>query len=506
MSEGARQALADLKKHIKEVYLLHSIGGVLGWDERVNMPRQGGEHRANQLSYLSGKAHTLATDPKVGEWLSTIEGSGLLSDPLSPDAVTVRELRRYYDKQTKVPTELVEKITHAETIGQGIWVEARKDSDFAKFLPQLEKVIELKKQYAEAVGYDDVVYDALLDDYEPGMKTKEVDAVFSAFRPALVDFIKAIANSPKKPDTSIIERDYPVDRQRIFGEAGALAIGFDMTAGRLDTTAHPFCSGTGPGDCRITTRFNPNHLGQAFFGILHEAGHGMYEQGLPKEHWGTPMGDSVSLGIHESQSRMWENNVGRSKAFWQHFFPRAQQLFPNSLTGVEFDDFYFAINDVKPSFIRVEADEVTYGLHIMLRFELEQGIFDGSIKPANLNKEWSDRFTSYFGITPPNDAQGCLQDIHWSAGLFGYFPTYALGNLYAAQFFAKAKADIGNLEQMFAQGKFDALLSWLRKNIHSQGQRYRAPKLVEVVTGKPLSHEPFMSYLHEKFDPLYGLN
>ena len=505
MSNGARQALADLKAHIKEVYLLHSIGGVLGWDERTYMPKQGGEHRANQLAYLSGKAHACGTDPKVGAWLSEIEESGMLSDPLSPDAVTVREMRRYYDKQTKVPTELVEKITHAETIGQGVWVEARKAADFAQFFPHLEKMIDLKKQYADAVGYDDVIYDALLDDYEPGMSTKEVDAVFSAFRPELVAFIKAIKDSGKQPDVSIIERDYAVDKQKVFGEAGAIAIGFDMSAGRLDVTAHPFCSGTGPGDCRITTRFNPNHLGQAFFGILHEAGHGMYEQGLPREHWGTPMGDAVSLGIHESQSRMWENNVGRSKAFWQHFFPRAQQTFPESLTGVSFDDFFFAINDVRPSFVRVEADEMTYGLHIMLRFELEQGIIDGSIKPADIAKEWNERFTAYFGITPPDDAQGCLQDIHWSAGLFGYFPTYALGNLYAAQFFAKAKADIGNLDQMFAQGKFDTLLAWLRKNIHSQGQRYRANKLVEVVTGKPLSHEPFMAYLHEKFDPLYGL-
>ncbi|MCK4857461.1 MAG: carboxypeptidase M32 [candidate division Zixibacteria bacterium] len=505
MTKGTEAALAALKEHIKEIYLLGSISGILGWDERTYMPRQGAAHRANQLAYLSGMIHEKLTDPRVGDWLSQIEGTDVVADPLTPDAVTVRELRRAYDKQTKVPKELVEKITYAETIGQGIWVEARKESDFGKFLPQLEKMIDLKGQYAEAVGYDDVPYDALLDDYEPGVSTKEVAAVFARFRKELVELVKKITSSKKKPDVSIIERDYPVDRQHIFGQAAATAIGFDLSAGRLDITDHPFCSGTGPGDCRITTRYNPNHFGQAFFGILHEAGHGMYEQGLPTEHFGTPMCDSVSLGIHESQSRMWENMVGRSRPFWECFFPRAQQVFHTALAGVDFDDFYFAINDVRPSFIRVEADEVSYGLHIMLRFEIEQEIFDGKIKPSELNAVWNDKFTSYFGITPRNDAEGCLQDIHWSAGLFGYFPTYALGNLYAAQFFAKAKEDIGDLDEQFAAGRFDELLSWLRKHIHSQGQRYRANKLVEVVTGKPLGHELFMTYLKDKFSPLYGL-
>ncbi len=505
MSTGAEKALKDLKEHIREAYLLASIGAVIGWDERTYMPRQGSEHRANQLAYISGKVHSIITDPRVGEWLGEIEGSDLVKDPLSADAVTARETRRTYDKRTKVPQKLVEEITHAETIGQGVWVEARKANDFQKFLPHLQKMIDLKTQYAKAVGYKDVVYDALLDDYEPGMLTADVTKVFAAFREELVDLVKKIANSSKKPDISILTRDYPVDRQHIFGQAASAAIGFDMSAGRLDVTDHPFCSGTGPGDCRITTRYNPNHFGQALFGILHESGHGMYEQGLPKEAWGTPMGDSVSLGIHESQSRMWENMVGRSRAFWEGFFPRAQQTFPDALMGVTLDDFYFAINDVRPSLIRVEADEVTYNLHIMLRFEIEQEIFSGDIKAADVAKVWNERFTKYFGITPPNDSEGCLQDIHWAAGLFGYFPTYALGNLYAAQFFAKAKQEIGNLDQMFALGKFDALLSWLRKNIHSQGQRYHADKLVEVVTGKPLTHGPFMAYLKEKFSPLYGI-
>jgi carboxypeptidase Taq len=499
------QALKELKKIINDASLLGSTAAVLGWDERTYMPHGGSAHRANQLALIAGMVHEQVTTPRFGELISAVEDSPLVKDPLSITAVNMRELRRFYDKQTKVPKKLVEAIAHAETTGQGIWVQARRKSDFKMFYPSLDKIIELKKQYAKAVGYDDVIYDALLDDYEPGASTKHVTKVLGALRKELVPFVAKIIGSKRKPDLSIIEREYPVDKQRMFGELAASMIGFDFACGRLDTTAHPFCTGIGPGDCRITTRFNPKHFGQALFGILHEAGHGIYDQGLPKEHWGMPMGDSVSLGIHESQSRMWENMVGRSKPFWQYFYPLAQQTFRESLGDVKFDDFFFAVNDVRPSYIRVEADEVTYNLHILLRFEIEQDIFNGKIKSKDIPKAWNERFKKYFGLTPANDAEGCLQDVHWSAGLFGYFPTYSLGNLYAAQFFAKAKQDLGNVDAQFAAGKFRPLRDWLRKNIHSQGQRYRAEKLVKVVTGKPLDHKPLMTYLKGKYGTLYGV-
>lgn len=501
----SKQALKELKSVLDEAALIGSTAALLGWDERTHMPKNGSEWRAKQLAYLMGQHHDKITDPKVGDILEKLEDSKVMKDALKPDAVNVREMRRVYDKRTKVPRKLVEEIAHAETTGQSIWVDARKKNDFKKFLPALKKNIELKRQYAEAVGYDDVIYDALLDDYEPGAKTKNVAEVFEGLRKELVQLVDKIAKAPKKPDVSILERDYDVNKQRMFGETVASAIGFDFRSGRLDVTAHPFCSGIGPGDCRITTRYNPNHLGQALFGTMHEAGHAMYEMNLPEEHFGTPMGEAVSLGIHESQSRMWENQVGRSKAFWKFFFPLAQQTFHDSLADVEFDDFYFAINDVRPSLIRVEADEVTYNLHILLRFELEQSIFNGDIKPEDLPKAWNDRMKKYLGITPPNDSQGVMQDIHWAAGLFGYFPTYCLGNLYAAQFFAKAQKDIPDLMDQFASGKFDALLKWLVNNIHSQGQRYRAEDLVKVVTGKKLSHKPLMTFLNKKFKPLYGI-
>ncbi len=501
----SKQAMTELKQQLSEVAMIGSTVAVLGWDERVYMPRNGSAHRANQLAYLTGLRHEKFTSPVIGNLLEKVEGTALVKDPLSIDAVNVREIRRAYDKFTKVPKKLVEEIAHTETVAQNAWVEARKKNDFKSFLPHLEKMISLKIQYAEAVGYEEVIYDALLDDYEPGASTKSVTAVFKEFREELVPFVKKILNAPKKPDISILQRDYPVERQRIFGETVAAAIGFPFSDGRLDITVHPFCTGIGPGDCRITTRYNPRHVGEALFGTMHESGHALYELGLPHEHFGMPMGEAVSLGIHESQSRMWENMVGRSKSFWEYFFPLAQQTFHDALGDVAFDDFYFAVNDVRASYIRVEADEVTYNLHIMVRFELEQGIISGDIKPKDIPAAWNEKFSSYFGIKPANDTQGCLQDVHWSAGLFGYFPTYALGNLYAAQFFAKAKQDIPDLEDQFAMGKFGDLLGWLRKNIHSQGQRYRSEDLVKVVTGKKLSHKPLMAYLEKKFKPLFGV-
>jgi carboxypeptidase Taq len=505
MTQKAEQALTELKQVFNDAALLGSTMAVLGWDERTYMPKNGSAARANQLAYLAGLVHDKTTSRRVGELLSDIEGTELVNDPLSENAVNVRELRRYYDKQTKVPKKLVEAIAHAETTGQGVWVQARRKSDFKSFQVALDKMIDLKKQYAEAVGYANVPYDALLDDYEPGASTKSVTAVLGELRKELVPFVKKIIGAKRKPDLSIIQRSYPVDRQRIFGETASAAIGFNFESGRLDVTEHPFCTGVGPGDTRITTRYNANHLGQALFGTLHESGHAIYDQGLPKESYGMPMGSSVSLGIHESQSRMWENFVGRSKSFWQYFYPLAQSTFHESLADVKFEDFYFAINDVRSSYIRVEADEVTYNLHILLRFEIEQDIFNGKIKTKDMPAVWNERFKKYFGIVPKNDAEGCLQDIHWAAGLFGYFPTYALGNLYAAQFFAKAKQDLGNLDQLFASGQFGPLREWLRKNIHSQGQRYRAEDLVKVVTGKPLDHKPLMKYLTAKFAPLYGV-
>ena len=505
MADDLKKAYERLLTLSRETSLLNSTMSVLDWDQKTYIPKGGVEHRGNQLALLSGMSHQKATAPEIGDLLKQLDGSSLTKDPDGFEASNIREIKHSYDKLVKIPQSLVEEITKVTTVAHEVWADARKKSDFSIFFPYLEKIITLKHQQAEAVGYEKHPYDALLDDFEPGATIEQVAKVFADFREELVKLVKAVINSGKRPDTSILTREYPVDRQERFGKEVSAAIGYDYDRGRLDVTVHPFCTGIGPGDVRITTRFNPNHFGQAFFGIMHESGHGIYEQGLNPESYGTPAGESVSLGIHESQSRMWENLVGRSKAFWKYFYPRAQKLYPEALGKVNLDDFYFAINESKPSFIRVEADEVTYNLHILVRFEIEQAFFGGDLSPKDIPAAWNEKFKNYFDIVPPDDAQGCLQDVHWSAGYIGYFPTYALGNLYASQFFGQAKKELGNLDEQFANGEFTKLKDWLREKIHRQGQRYRAEKLVQVVTGEPLSHRPSMDYLKAKYGELYGI-
>ena len=485
--------------------LLESTGAVLGWDRETSMPVNGAEHRANQLSLLSGIAHQTATNPRIGELLDGLHDSELTDAADSDSSVNIREIRRRYDRQRKLPQRLVEETARVTAMAQHHWADARKDSDYPQFAPWLEQVIELKREEAAAIGFSEhgEAYDALLDEYEPECRSAEVAAVFGHLRDKLVPLLESIQGSERQPDVSILHRHFPEDRQEQFGRMAASKIGFNFDSGRLDIAAHPFCSGFGPGDCRLTTRYDENYFSGSFFGTLHEAGHGLYEQGLSTDAWGTPLGSSVSLGIHESQSRLWENIVGRSRPFWQHFFPLAQKIYRESLASSSLDDFLFAINAVKPSFIRVEADEVTYNLHIMLRFDIERDLISGNLTVNDLPSAWNDRFTNDFGITPESDSDGCLQDVHWSAGLFGYFPTYALGNMYAAQFYAAAKEQLGNLDAQFEKGEFEPLLTWLRQHIHQQGQRFPAGRLVEVVTGKSLSDEPLMDYLDKRFLPLY---
>ncbi|MBM3970726.1 MAG: carboxypeptidase M32 [Planctomycetes bacterium] len=496
----------DLLTQLRDAAVLGSCASVLGWDEQTFLPPAGANHRAEQLATLAGLTHERATSPRIGELLTELEQCGALGDETSAMAVNVREARHSYDRVTKLPRALVEELSRTTTLAQTAWVTARKKSDFAEFQPWLERMVGLKRQQAEALGYSGgVPYDALLDEFEPGVSSREIAATFAPLRDELVKLVDAIQGSSRRPNVSLLTRRFPLDAQRQFAENAARKIGFDFEAGRLDVAPHPFCSGLGPGDCRLTTRYNEQHFPGAFFGVLHEAGHGLYEQGLDRTAFGSPMGETVSLGIHESQSRLWENFVGRSRAFWQHFFAPAQQAFPEALTGVNLADWYAAINDVRPSFIRVEADEVTYNLHIMLRFELEQPLISGDLKPADVPAVWNETFSRYFGLTPADAACGCLQDIHWSAGLIGYFPTYSLGNMYAAQFYEAAQRDLGDLPTQFARGEFHPLLDWLRKNIHSRGKQLRAGELIQRVTGAPLSHQALITHLHRKFDGLFGL-
>jgi carboxypeptidase Taq len=500
-----RDAYDDLVRRSRERALLGSCSALLGWDEQTYMPRGGAESRGEASALLAGLHHDRATDPAVGERLAAVEGTDLVAEPESVEAVNAREWRRDFDRATKLPRGLVEELARATTLAQQAWADARRARSYAAFRPWLETILGLKRREAACLGSGPGDYDALLDEYEPGARSDDLARVFAELRDALVPLIAAIAASPRKADVAILGREYPVDRQRIVGEAIASAVGFDFERGRLDVTEHPFCSEIAPGDCRITTRYDAHDFGDAFFSILHEVGHGLYEQGLDPAHWGTPMGEAVSLGVHESQSRLWENAVGRGRAFWSHAFPLVRRVFHGALHDVDPDRFHLAVNHVAPSLIRVQADEVTYNLHIIVRFELERALLSGDLAPADLPAAWSEKYRAYLGITPANDAEGCLQDIHWSAGLFGYFPTYTLGNIIAAQLFAKASADLPDLEARFAAGDFADLLGWLRDRVHRQGKRFRAAELVRHVTGSPIDHKPLVKSLKYKYEKLYEI-
>lgn len=503
MSE-IQKTYEQLCRFAGETALLSSTESILGWDERTMMPPAAAQYRAEQMTLLSGIVHARRTDPRLGDWLGELSASPLAADPHSDSGTVIRQLKREYDKRVKLPQALVEELTRTASLAQHAWQQAREADDFASFRPYLEKTFALKRAQADALGYTASPYDPLLDDFEPGESTANVTRVLAELRNALVPLVAEIAASGRSPRVEILAREYPAGEQDRFGREVAERLGFDFQRGRLDVTAHPFCSGLGPDDCRITTRFDERFFPTAFFGILHEAGHGIYDQGLRTDLYGLPPAEAISLGIHESQSRMWENLVARSRPFWQHFFPAAQKAFPAALADVSVDEFYFAVNDVRPSLVRVEADEATYNLHILIRFELEQALLLGDLAVADLPVP-GEKYQQYLGVRSPSDADGVLQDIHWAAGLVGYFPTYSLGNLYAAQFFRQADADLGGLDRPMAQGEFAPLAAWLREHIHSSGQRFTAAELVKRVTGRPLDHRALIDHLRRKLAPLYGL-
>ncbi|TFU25878.1 carboxypeptidase M32 [Thermus tengchongensis] len=508
--ETAYQHLLEFQR---ETAYLASLGALAAWDQRTMIPRKGHEHRARQMAALARLLHQRATDPRIGEWLAAVEGSPLVQDPLSDAAVNVREWRQAYERARAIPERLMVELAQAQSEGESYWEEARPKDDWRGFLPYLKRIFALTKEKAEILFSLPVapgdppygeLYDALLDGYEPGMRAAELVPLFAELREGLQGLLDRILGSGRRPDTAFLHRPYPKEAQRAFALELLQACGYDLEGGRLDPTAHPFEISIGPGDVRITTRYFEDFFNAGIFGTLHEMGHALYEQGLPKEHWGTPRGEAVSLGVHESQSRTWENLVGRSLGFWERFFPRAKELFP-SLQDVALEDFHRAVNAVEPSLIRVEADEVTYNLHILVRLELELALFRGELALEDLPGAWAEKYRAYLGVAPKDYKDGVMQDVHWSGGLFGYFPTYTLGNLYAAQFFRKAQEELGDLEGLFRQGEFRPFLDWSRRKIHAEGSRLRPRALVERVTGTPPSAQPFLAYLEAKYRALYGL-
>ena len=497
-------AYDSLLQRSREIAAYNSASSLLSWDQETYMPPKAGAYRAEQLSQLAGLTHRLATAPEVGNWLAASEDSlppCADAEETAMRAANVREWRRDYDRATKLPGRLVEEFARTTSLSRDAWAQARRDSNFAAFAPWLEKILALTREQAECWGYSTCRYDALLEGYEPGARAAELTPVFADLQKQLTPLLPALRKITGAVDPVRLEGEYPLEAQRAFNQEIAAAIGFDFEAGRIDTTVHPFCIEVGQHDCRLTTRYNVKDFSSSLSGTMHEAGHGLYTQGLDPAYFGTPMGTCVSLGIHESQSRLWENQVGRSRTFWAHWYPRVKEVFP-SLKALPLEEFWLLVNRVKSSYIRVEADEATYNLHIILRFEIEQKLVAGDLAVNDLPAAWNARFEQIFGLPVPDDARGCLQDTHWALGLIGYFPTYTLGNLNSAQLYAAAASHDPAMVNELAVGQYGRLLGWMREKIHRHGRRYSPPELIERATGEPLRATYFLDYLKGK----YGLN
>jgi len=496
---------SELKARLLELTHLSSSTALLHWDLETYMPKRGAAARARSLSSLAAVIHDKFTSPEFEKLITELKSNldkGLLGEA---EACVVREIWRDFSREKKLPREFIEELSLTTAEAHHIWAEARRKSDFSVFRPKLEKIIELKRKEAELVGYKNSPYNALIDVYEKDATAEEVSILFEELKNFLVPFLKKIESSKKNIDTEILKGDYDIGKQRELSREIAEKIGFDFEKGRFDESTHPFTSGFNPEDVRITTRFDKRDVFPAISSTIHEAGHALYEQGLKVKHFGTPLGESRSLGIHESQSGLWENLVGKSLPFWKYWYPRLGEFFPEHFSKISLGDFYKAINVVRPSLIRTEADEVTYGLHVLLRFEIEKDLIEGSIEVGDLPEIWNQKTEELLGIKVPDDARGVLQDVHWSGGSFGYFPTYTIGNLYAAQFYSAAKSQILDLEEEIAGGQFGHLLEWLRKNIHIHGKLYSQDELVTRATGEKLSSKYFIDYITKKYGEIYGL-
>ncbi|RIK29313.1 MAG: carboxypeptidase [Anaerolineae bacterium] len=498
------EKLNQLKNILGEVSDLNHAASVLGWDQQVNMPPAGGEARGQQLGTLGKIAQEKFIADEVGKLLDDLKQELNGADPASDEAALVRVTQRNYDKAKRVPPSFVVEQAVVTSKAFEAWMEAKGKSDFSIFQPHLEKVLELVHKYISFHPKADHPYDTLLDDFEPGMKTADVKAIFDELRPQQVELIKAIAESKQVKD-DFLHKKYNEKKLWDFSEEVVKQFGYDFNRGRQDKAPHPFQTSFSVNDVRITNRFETDNPLATLFSAMHESGHAMYEQGVNADYERTPLEGGTSLAIHESQSRMWENLVGRSLPFWEHFYPKLKKVFPSQLGNVNLKTFYKGINKVEPSLIRVNADEATYNLHIMLRLELEIAMVEGKVNIKDLPEIWNTKMMDYLGVTPPNDAQGVLQDIHWSGGAIGYFSTYALGNLVSAQLWEKINKDIKGLEDQIRKGDFSELLGWLHKNIHQHGQKFEPQTLMQNVTSSKITPAPYVRYLKKKYSEIYGL-
>jgi carboxypeptidase Taq len=488
--------LEQLNARLAEYQSLDSIASILTWDQRTIMPPGGYVHRGGHIAALESIAHEKLTDPEVGRLIEELEPRLDSLDPDSWEAATIRVARRDYDKATKVPTALRAEMARAASDSAPVWLEAKQTSNFDIFLPLLERNVELRHRYVECFGAQDELYDVLLDDFEPEMKTAEVTRIFDEIKPALVALIAELRD--RDVDDSFLTGDFAIDEQVELDHEVIDLFGHRPNTWRIDPTEHPFASGAGIDDIRITTHYYRDHL-KSLFSTMHEYGHGLYAHQLPREYADRPVGQHTSLAMHESQSRLWENLVGRGLPFWRFFYPRLQSRFPEQFRGVDLEHFFAAVNKAEPSLIRIEADEVTYGMHVILRFELEQDIINGRVALADLPERWAEKMDAYLGVDVPDHAHGVLQDMHWSSGLIGYFSTYLLGTVMSVQIWEKADEELGGLDEQIERGEFAPLREWLGEKIHSQGRKYVPQELLRHATGATIDAAPYLAYLQRKF-------
>jgi len=500
---------AKLHALSKVATLTSGVQSLLDWDQETYMPKEAIEYRSEQVELLAHLVHKQKTSTSFAKVLSSLidlkTGEILNSELSAPQKAALRQWRRDYLHTVKLPSHFVKKFAKVTSSASHAWGQAKEHNDFKAFAPHLEKIVSLSRKKADLLGFQDHPYDALLDLYEPEMTTSFLTPLFSKLKFSLTELLKAILD--KKPfEEGFLYQHCPKQQQLAFAHLILEKMGFDPASSRLDLSNHPFCSGFHPKDTRMTTKVHLENVMANIGAVMHEGGHGLYNRGLPAEHYGSPLCEQISLGIDESQSRWWETLIGQCYPFWQYFFPLLQKEFPSQFGGIRLEEFYPAINAVKPGFIRIEADEVTYNLHIIIRFEIEKGLIEGALKVKELPDVWDSKMQEYLGIRPKFAAQGCLQDIHWSLGSIGYFPTYTLGNLYAVQFFGAFEKAYPQWKQKVAQGDLDFIREWLKKNIHQYGRQYSSSELCQKVTGSVLSEKPYIAYLEQKYKHLYGIH
>lgn len=500
------ERIEELLRRMNEAADLYGLAALADWDQQTAMPRGASETRMYQMATLQGIAHGRWTDPRLGELLAELDGSVTQPSFTDADRALVREARRAYDRATKLPRELVEEIERVKVASFEAWVTARKKSDFASFAPWLQRTVALQREVADRLGFGETRYDVLLDEYEPGLTSKRVDELFAPVREVSATLLKRIQSSGTSVDASSLYGSFSNQGQNVLCERVLQRIGYDLAHGQIAVSAHPFTTSFGaPFDVRLTVRFDEKYLPTSLMAALHEGGHALYEQGVAPTLVRTPLAGGTSLGVHESQSRLWENGIGRSAAFWQGQYAAVREVFPEQFNNVDVATFARALNSVQPSLIRVEADEVTYNLHIIIRFELERALINGEIEVESLPRLWNAKYRDYLGIEPPNDSQGVLQDMHWSSG-FGYFPTYTLGNLYSAQILHTLKATFPDFDERLAAGDTNFVLQWLREHLYAYGAIYRPQELIKRVTGEAPDPQYFVRYLTDKFGKVYNLS